>query len=378
MKKFRVLITGGGSGGHIYPLVAVVSELQILAAQNAIDLRVSYLGSYGPYKSLLEANNIKVHAVALSKIRRYFSLANLWAIPKALFGFIQALWWIFWIMPDVLFSKGGPGSLPVVFAARFYRIPVVVHESDSVAGLSNKIAGKHAKVVALSFATAQKDFRTNTVLVGNPVRSSILPKQNDIDQTIAKQMLGFDSSKPLIFVTGGSQGAVRVNNFIINNLSYFLDIAQVFHQTGRDNYETVLAQVNKIAADLPEDEIASYKAVDYLERDTKTSYIAADLVIARAGAGNIFEISAFGKPSILIPLPEAAGDHQRLNAYEYASSGASIVYEEENLLPNMVLNKIQELFEDRSKLQAMSDAAKKFYKPNAALDLAKIVLGFYK
>ncbi|OGY59621.1 MAG: hypothetical protein A3B23_00680 [Candidatus Colwellbacteria bacterium RIFCSPLOWO2_01_FULL_48_10] len=357
------MLTGGDNGGRIYPLIAVVSELQTIAAKDGINLKISYLGAFGLYKEFIKANNIRVHSVAAGGLRGFF-------------GFLQALWWTYWIMPDVVLSDGGLGSFAVVLAARFYRVPVVVHECNAAPDASNISAVKSAKAVSLAFAGAAQYLpaREKPVLIGNPVRHYILPKLGETDQAFAKRTLGFDSSKPLIFVNGGSQCAPSINNFIVKNLPYVLEIAQVLHQTGRENYETVLNQVSQVAADIPEDLAAGYKAVDYFERDIKNALIGADVVVARSGAGSIFEIAAFGKPSILIPMPGSSDDHQRLNAYEYSSTGAAIVIDEENLLSNFFINKLQSLLADPIKMAEMSAAASTFYKPGAAADLARIVL----
>lgn len=383
MKKFRVLVTGGGSGGHIYPIIAVVTELQLECAKQNIPLKINYLGAYGPYKELLKANNLKVHNIVSSKIRRYFSIgsffANILEIPKFIFSFIQALWGVFWFMPDVLFSKGGPGSVPVILAASFYRIPIVVHESDSAPGLSNMVGAKHAKKIAISFPGVEKYFseksKKSLVLTGNPVRETMF-KNLQFDKVQEKRRFGFTPEDPLLLVIGGSQGSVRINEFIIRNLPLILKAVQVFHQTGKDNYDAALAKATEILKDLPEEARRRYKVVPYFENNMQNAYVASDIIVARAGAGSIFEIAAFGKPSILIPLPESAQDHQRTNAYDYESHGAGLVIEEDNLLPNLFLNKLLDMMGDPQKYQKMSAAAKSFYKPNAALNIAKILLEY--
>ncbi len=375
------MVTGGGSGGHIYPIIAVVTELQLEAAKQNIDLEVRYLGSAGMYKKLLEDNNLKVSGILLSKIRRYKFWSNFLEIPKFIFSLFQALWGVYWFMPDVLFSKGGPGSVPVVLAASFYRIPIVIHESDSVPGLSNKLAGKHAKVIAISYAGVAKYFPANQknqqiVLTGNLIRRSLFTNIQFTREQY-KRRLGFDPAKPLIFIYGGSQGSQRINNFIIKNLPLILEVGQVYHQTGKENYNEVLnAAIGALAA-VPEGLKSSYKAVPYLNSDAEVqaAYIASDLVISRAG-GQIFEIGGFGRPSILIPLPESAQDHQRTNAYEYEAAGAGVVIEEDNLATNLFLNKVIEILSNKEKTDKMIEAAKAFYKPDAALNLAKIILSF--
>lgn len=374
-QKFRVLVTGGGSGGHIYPLVSVITELQILAAQEGVNLEIRYLGVVGPYEGLLLENGVRVQKILSSKLRRYFSLANIIDGPKFIISFLQALWKMLWFMPDIVFTKGGPGALAVVFVARLYRIPVILHESDTVPGVSNLITAKYAEAIVVSFSSTAEYFGgKETITVGNPIRRYLFGEP--LTQSKAKLFLGFDSNSPLVLILGGSQGAVRINDFVLDNLPGLLQITQVFHQTGRANYNSVVGEGSVVGRDLSEEMKRRYKVIDYLEKDMRIALEAADLVISRAGSGSIFEIAAFGKPSILIPLPNwvAAGGHQEKNAREYSAGGAAVVIEEENLLPNLFLEELKTLLVNPAKLTAMSEAAKQFAKPDAALKLAQIIL----
>ncbi len=373
--KYRVLMAGGGSGGHIYPLVSVISELQILAAQEGVNLEIRYLGVVGSYEKLLAENGVRVQKIFSSKLRRYFSFANIIDGPKFILSVFQALSKMLWFMPDILFTKGGPGALAVVLAARFYRIPIIVHESDTVPGMTNIITAKYAKAIVVSFASTAEYFSgKETILVGNPIRRYLLG--DPLTESKAKLFLGFDSNLPLVLILGGSQGAVRINDFILDNLVGLLQFTQIFHQTGRANYESVVGEGAVVGRDLPEELKKRYKAIDYLEKDMRIALEAADLVVSRAGSGSIFEIAAFGKPSILIPLPDwvAASGHQEKNAREYSATGAAIVIEEENLLPNLFLEELKSLLVNPAKLTAMGEAAKKFARPDAALKLAQIIL----
>ncbi|MBI2010740.1 MAG: UDP-N-acetylglucosamine--N-acetylmuramyl-(pentapeptide) pyrophosphoryl-undecaprenol N-acetylglucosamine transferase [Candidatus Colwellbacteria bacterium] len=373
--RYRILFTGGGTGGHIYPLIAVSAELQMVAAQSGLDLHLRYLGSAGSYRQLLQDNGIKVGKIWSSKLRRYFSFKNFIDFPKFGLSLVQALWKVFWQMPDVVFSKGGPSALAVVLAARFYRIPVVIHDSDAIPGLTNLITGRYARVITTSFPGAKDYFRktkAEIINVGNPVRRYLLSEE--ISQTWAKSFLGFDPNQPLILVLGGSQGSERINNFIVGILPSLLPLSQVLHQTGRGNYDRVVQAFQIASADISEELKRKYQVVDYFEKDMRIALGAADLVVSRAGSGSIFEIAAFGRPSILIPLPEAANGHQSENAAEYSKTGAAEVIEESNLLPHLFLNQITGLFNDPNELTKMSQAAFAFYKPDAAVNIAQIIL----
>ncbi len=375
----RILFTGGGTGGHIYPIIAVTEELQMIVGQSKLDLR--YFGAAGPYRNLLETNGIKVSKILSAKLRRYFDLRNFFDIPILLpLSIIQAFWKVFWFMPDVLFSKGGPGSLPVVLAAKFYRVRIIIHDSDSIMGLANRIASRWADRIAVSFdSTAKALFEDaklagKVTLVGNPIRRSLI-SGDILDSQTAKKIFGFNPEKPVILVIGGSQGAVKINDFMLEIAEELIKDCQVLHQTGVKNFNDVKKELDIILRNHSEEEKSRYKIVPYFEKDLKDAYSAADLVICRASSGSIFENAIFGKPSILIPLPsEVVGDHQITNAYEYAKNGSAIVIEEPNLKPNIFLTQLKKLFSEPEKLKEMSEAAKKFTKPEPTRKIAEEIL----
>jgi len=376
-KKLRVLLTGGGTGGHIYPLIAVSAELQRLCGEQGMLLDLRYLGACGNYRELLELNNILVRRVAQSKLRRYFSLSNFIDGPKFVYSLWQALFKVFWFMPDILFSKGGPGALAVVLAARFYRIQVIIHESDTVPGLTNLLSGRFSKIILTSFPQTAGYFpNKETIMVGNPIRRYLLNGIENESKEKNKRIFGFSSDLPLILVIGGSQGASKINEFILDNLPALLEVTQILHQTGASNYEEVIKEATFIAEKLPEDLVKRYKAASYFGDEIRSAYIAADLVVTRASAGAIFEVAAFGKPSILIPLPPeiAASDHQTKNAYDYASNGSALVIEQTNLLPNLFVSQAQKILQNPELASSMSQAARNFSKLDAASKIAQIIV----
>ncbi len=387
MKTIRIALTGGGTGGHIYPLIAVVEKLEHISIEQKFLMEIRYFGPNDMFRSALEDAGVKISPVLAGKMRRYFSFLNLIDIPKICIGFIQALFKMYWFMPDVLFSKGGSGAFPVVLVARFYRIPVVIHDSDAQPGLNNLFSARFAKRIAVSFERALNYFDTKkTACVGNPIRSSLLSDKPG--QALAKEKLGFDSEKPLVLFWGGSQGAKRLNDLVITDLRNLVKETQILHQTGITNFSEV-QNLSKSAApeifskeSVPSDTITkekiSYLPVPYLEpAELKLALSAADLVVARAGS-NIFEIAAFSKPAILVPLSESANDHQRLNAYEFAKTGAAKVIEETNLLPGIFLSEIRDTLKNKELLGRMSLASGNFFKPQAAEVLAEEILKFAK
>ncbi len=368
MEKFRVVFTGGGSGGHIYPIIAVVEALQKrLTALNA-PAEFLYLGPKDEYSALLAGHGIAVHPIAAGKLRRYMSVQNFLDAPKFLIGFIQALWKLFFIMPDVVFSKGGTGALPVVVAAWFYRIPVAIHDSDAQPGLTNVTSGRFATRVFLSFARAAAFFRADkAAVVGSPLRAELLGER--VSREAAKEIMGFDKTQPLVLILGGSQGAMRINEFVLANIQQFIGLASVLHQTGAGNFAEVERLAKVALADAPVS--FRYVPVPYLkDTDMLTALCAADIVVARSGS-SVCEFASFGLPAILIPLTESANDHQRVDAYEFASAGAAVVIEEANLLPGIFFTQLKTILTDNDLRAKMSAASLAFFIPGAAEKIAE-------
>jgi len=371
--KIKILLTGGGSGGHIYPLLSVAQSLKRLAYNNGLDLSLDYLGPVdNNVKEAFEILGINIHSLLGSKVRKSMFEVIFIDLPKFVVSIFQAWIKMFFIMPDVVFSKGGTGSMPVVLSAWFYRVPIMIHESDAIPGNNNFFAGRHfAQKIAVSFENAKKYFDpSKTALTGNPVREELIYKRPQ--SADAKVLIGLDPQKPVIFVIGGSLGSTRINNFIIDNLRLILSYTQIIHQVGNNNFEEVKKSIKEIFRDEVSAQKSGYVFFPYLTENLKVAYSAADIVVSRAGAGALFEAASFSKPMILIPLPEAANDHQRANAYEFVNKKAAIVIEEENLLPSIFTDQIKKLLSNPSLLQEMGNNANNyFYKPDAADIIAK-------
>lgn len=376
----RILLTGGGSGGHVYPLLAVAEALKkiVSAGDTNNELELIYLGPADAYSELLAQTGIKIYRLTAGKIRRYATgiPQNILDIPRFFWGLIQAFWKMFWLMPDAVFSKGGTGALAVVIAAWFYRVPVVIHDSDAIPGLTNLVSNFFARRVAISFEAARKYFHpAKTVLTGNPIRRRLLDKK--IPPAAAKENLGFDPQAPLLLVLGGSQGAQRINDFVVIALKELLSRTQILHQTGKANYAEVKKLTSAVLLDIPVQQQAAsrYHAVPYLEDEELVNALsAADVVASRAGSSSIFEIAAFGKPAILIPITESANDHQRANAYEFAATGAATVIEEQNLQPPIFLRELNSILNNPAQAEKMCQASRGFWKPEAAELIAKEIL----
>ncbi len=364
-QTFRVVLAGGGSGGHTYPLFAVAEALNDRAARMQFNLNLTYLGPKdATVAELFKKAGVTVSFVASGKIRRYLSLQNIADIPKFFIGFFQALAKLYVIMPDVIFSKGGTGAFPVVLAGWFYRIPIVIHDSDAKPGLTNIASSFFAKRIFISFDTAAKYFNPGiTSRTGVPVRRELFA--NPTTKELAKETLGFDPAKPLLLVLGGSQGAERINNFVLTNLTTIMKETQIFHQTGLSNF----AEVKRLSdAALLEASFANrYEMKAYLDdKNMSLALMAADVALSRTGSTSLFELAAFGVPAILVPHDGGSNGHQRMNAYDFTKNGAGVVIEEPNLLPGIFLSELKKIISNVDLQQKMSAAAKQFFVPNAA------------
>ncbi len=367
----RILLTGGGSGGHLFPLIAVGSQLKKLGEAGGEPVELYYMGPGDFGRDFLELENIKVIKVSAAKWRRYASVYNALDILKVPIGMLKALWSLFWIMPDAIFSKGGYGSLPALWASRCYRIPVMIHESDSIPGVANRYAGAFAKKIFTSFESASGLFsKRKAVQVGNPVREGLFTCTRED----ARKFLNIRFTKPLLLVLGGSQGAQKINEIVVNTLPHLLERYEIIHQCGPGNLEEVRELTAK---EYKPELLQGYHLAGFLgEKELCAAYGACDLVISRAGANSIFEVARAGKPSIIIPLSGSASNHQFENAHNYAKGGACIVLDEQNLSPNLFLEAIASVMNDGAKQKVMSDAAKAFSRPDAALQIAEELFDF--
>ncbi len=365
----RIVLVGGGSGGHFYPLIAVAQRLNDLKKQGEA-ISLYYMGPEPYNKDALIANDIFFIKIPTGKRRKYFSVLNFFDLFKVFFGFFFALIQLYKIYPDVVFSKGGYTSVPVVLAAWILRIPIVIHESDTKAGSANKLASKLARYIAIGFDDAAKYFpEEKTALTGIPLRKEFLKTPSN---PIAA--LHLPNDKPLLFVTGGSIGSQKINALILESLDELLPHFVILHQTGEKNEQ----QVRQTAAQLITDTnlLAHYFVKGTLTaQEMHLAQSAAAIIISRAGTGTIFEIAQKGKPAILIPIPEDISHDQRTNAYAYARSGAASVLEEANLTDGLLTSEIMRIMNDSETYQNMSNAARSFAREDAGVTIANTLLG---
>lgn len=366
----KILLTGGGSGGHFYPIIAVAQSLNNLVKETKLPSCELFYMAPEPYdEKLLLENNITFIKSPAGKMRRYFSLLNIVDVFRTSIGTLKAVWQIYWLYPDVIFGKGGYVSFPAVFAGWFLRIPVVIHESDSVPGKVNAWAGKFAERIAVSYPEAAQFFTHEKVaFTGNPLRHELAHPVKDG----ADEYFHLDGSLPVILILGGSQGAQIINQTILDVLPQLVEKYQIIHQTGKNNIVDVTATANAML--LSSNFKNRYLPFDHMNSLTlRMAAGAADLVISRAGS-TIFEIAQWNIPAILIPITESNGDHQRKNAYSYARSGAAVVVEENNLTPNLLKLEISRLMDNESERMKMKKAAQAFAHLDAADLIAKEII----
>lgn len=325
----RIILTGGGTAGHVTPNIALLPRLKELGYD------IQYIGSYtGIEKELIEPFGIPYHGISSGKLRRYFSVQNFTDPFRVLKGFREAHKLIRQLKPDVIFSKGGFVSVPVVLAGKCCKVPVIIHESDMTPGLANKIAIPSAAKVCCNFPETLKSLpEGKAVLTGSPIRQELLSG----NKIAAMDMCHFTSDKPVILVIGGSLGAVAVNNAVREALPELLKDFQIIHLCGKGKMDESLKDVE------------GYCQFEYIKNELRNLFALADIVISRAGANAICELLALHKPNLLIPLSaNASRGDQILNARSFERQGFSLVLEEEQLTKETLLAAVKNLYENRT------------------------------
>ncbi len=376
--SYRILLLGGGSGGHVFPLIAVAKALRGQAAQTGLDLELMALGEGKFMAQAVAENGLPYKAIMTGKLRRYLSPLTLLDILKMPVGFFQSLWYLFLFMPDVVFAKGGYASIPGALAAKMFFIPVFIHESDSIPGLANRILDGWAKKIFISFPSSEKYFKPGkTIITGNPARQNLFGG----DRNVAMQKFGLNPERKTIMVIGGSQGAQKINRMVLDTLVMMVSPPtggfQIIHQCGESQYQSVRTEVDKLIKE-GEGEYAdalktNYKLYPFFsEEDMVLAYAASDIIISRAGAGSLFEIAGLGKPAIVIPITHSTSGHQMTNAIEFSKYGG-VMIEEENLTPHIIISQINNLLEPE-KYNSVSEKLKSFATPDAAQKIASLLL----
>ncbi len=329
MATKKILLTGGGTAGHVTPNMALIPELK------ALGYDILYVGSYdGIEKKLIEDINIPYKGISSGKLRRYLSLKNFTDPFRVLKGCSEAKKIVKEYQPDLLFSKGGFVSVPVVLAAKKYKVPIIIHESDMTPGLANKISIPYATTVCHNFPETASHLPANkSLLTGSPIRKELMSG----NRIAGLDFCGFNANKPVIMVTGGSLGSEAVNKVVRNALPSLLEKYQVVHLCGKDKTDESLQNT------------PGYAQFEYIKDEMKDIFAMSDIIISRAGANAICEIQALKKPSILIPLPASAsrGD-QILNAKSFEKQGFSKVLDEESITSELLISTVNDVYENRN------------------------------
>jgi UDP-N-acetylglucosamine--N-acetylmuramyl-(pentapeptide) pyrophosphoryl-undecaprenol N-acetylglucosamine transferase len=368
----KIVFTGGGTGGHFYPIIAVAEKVnQIADTENIISPKLYYI-SDSPYdQEVLFENGIIYEEVYAGKMRvsRSFKnfFLNFFDSFKVFLGTLNALYKMFSIYPDVVFGKGGYASFPTILAARILLIPIVIHESDSMPGRVNKWAGKFAKRIAISFEEASGHFPAEKVAwTGQPIRTAI---EHPALRSEALEYFKFESNMPVIFIIGGSQGAELINNTVLDALPRLIKSYQIIHQTGVNNFKQVRGRADVIISE--NSDKARYVCIPFLNPlAMKMAAGVATIIVSRAGS-TLFEIASWGIPSILVPFTESNADHSRTNAFNYARSGSCSVIEEANMTANILSSEIDRIVENKTDYDHMVRSTQAFNKSGAAMKIAR-------
>lgn len=367
----KIVFAGGGTGGHFYPIIAVAESVRDIARERRLLMpKLYYLAPSAFDQEALFENEIAFIMCPAGKWRRYFSFRNFIDIFVSATGLLCALTTLFRIYPDVVFSKGGYASVPVVLAAKLLGIPVFIHESDSKPGRATILASHFAYRIAVTFdATAAflpEKSRSKIARTGIPVRKELAHPEPEG----AKQELGLEEGIPTILILGGSLGAQRINDVVLSALPDLVAFANIIHQTGKNNFKTVSSTSRLV---LEKSTSASrYHVFPFLNTlSMRRGAGAADLVISRAGMSAISEIALWKKPAILIPIPESVSHDQRTNAYAYAKTGAAVVLEEANLTAHILVSEAKRILSDTNLKTTMAQKTATFANDKAGTIIAE-------
>ncbi len=371
----RVLVSGGGTGGHIYPALAIATQLR---TQHQAE--ILFLGSDdGLENEIVPAAGFRLATVKAGKLRRYLSFKTITGVLRVPLGMIQAFRIVRKFRPDAAFTSGGYVAVPAALATRLNGVPLLLHQQDVPPNLSNRLAAPLATRISVAFADSLPYFPARkTLVLGNPIRQSMLDVRATTPQQ-ARTSLGFDAATPLLLVTGGSQGARHLNQVVCHALPQLLAHCQVLQISGKDLYNETRSLANSVLADQDEALQQRYRLVPYLNEEMPLAMQAADLVLCRSGASTLTELAILGKPSILVPLPPAIGSSpQEANAAMFGRKQAALVILNDDLKPEILVERVKSILTSSTLLEAMSQAVSEFAKPEATQDITKEIIKIAK
>lgn len=340
----KILLTGGGTAGHIFPIIAVIKEIEI----EGIDYL--YVGSSGMEEKIAHDNKIRFRKIPVGKWRNYFDIKNIFDLFKTFFGLVSAYFLLRKYAPDVVFAKGGYVTFPILYWVKKMRIPLVIHESDVVPGRANRWAANFAQKICVGFPINYYHDFTNDKLVytGIPVRDINTEHNTETH------------SKPIILITGGSLGAIKINQEIYKIKTKLVEKYEIYHQIGEKNLDKNL------------NNSTSYHQFGF-NKNILEIMEKADLIITRAGATTLAEIASLAKPAIIIPYPFAANDHQFKNAEIFKAADAIELINEKDLTGSLLVEKIDHILSSKERRSKLASNIKQFAKPNAAAEVLKIL-----
>jgi UDP-N-acetylglucosamine--N-acetylmuramyl-(pentapeptide) pyrophosphoryl-undecaprenol N-acetylglucosamine transferase len=372
----KILITGGGTGGHVAPAIAVVAELRTRSPQPEL----LYVGSATGIEAKLSAEQaIPFTSVATGKLRRsanplkMLNAANIRDVFRVPLGFVQAFGVVRRFRPDAVLSTGGYVCVPTVLAAAIQRVPVLTHEQTTTVGLANRIAGRFAQRIALTFEESRpllsKKLAAKSVVTGNPLRAELFA--GDRTQSARFGFVAEDAHLPLVYVTGGAQGARVINRAVAGAASSLLRSARVLHQTGTADEDELRQARNSVAPELAQ----RWQQRTFIEQsEIGDAWAIADVVVARAGAGTVTELCALGKAGVFVPLEPTSGDEQLNNARRCEAVGGAVVVRQADCSADTLLSALEPILRDADRRASMGAANQRIAAPNAAATLATMVI----
>jgi UDP-N-acetylglucosamine--N-acetylmuramyl-(pentapeptide) pyrophosphoryl-undecaprenol N-acetylglucosamine transferase len=379
-RPLRLIVTGGGTGGHTYPAITTIRATRDLLDGVGVGLEVLYVGSAGGLEArVAEQERLPFQAVSTGKLRRstnplrMISAANLRDVGRLVRGLVEGRRVVRAFRPDVVLSTGGYVAVPVGLAARAVGVPLLVHEQTTRLGLANRLLMRRATAIALSSPSSVEllpaGVRPRAVVTGNPIRAELLT--GDARRGVeALGWAGWDASLPTIYVTGGAQGSVQVNRLLAAVLETLLPRANVVHQCGRSS----LAELLRRAEQLPAGLAGRYRVIEFVGSELPDVLALADVVVSRSGAGTLAELTALGKPSVLIPLVPTGGNEQQHNARYLQQAGAAYALLADRPTPHDLQRALGGLIGDAGLRAGMAAQAARLGRPGAARDLAAVLL----
>lgn len=367
----RVLVSGGGTGGHIYPALAVAIQLKQL-----YNADILYLGSDdGLETRLVPAAGFRMATIQAGKLQRYVSWQTVKGVARVPVGMLQAIGIVREFKPDITFTSGGYVAVPAGLATRLQQVPLLLHQQDVPPNLSNKLIAPLATRISIAFADSRRYFPAQkTLLLGNPIRQEIL----DVRQVAVSQArikLGFDPELPLLLVTGGSQGARHLNQVVAQSLPALLKFCQVLQISGQKLYDETRLLADSVTTNLDNAIKQRYRLVPYMSDEMPLALQAAEIVLCRAGAATLSELATLSKPSILVPLPPALGSSpQEINADTFAKAHAADVILNADLTLELLIDRVQYMINSPAQLLAMSNAVRDFARPQATQQIVETIV----